>query len=142
MGETPYSLAFGAEAVIPVEVGIPTHRVDHYTPRQNTDQLTLSLDLLEEHHLRAALHLTTYQQCTARYYDQHVCERNFCPGDLVLRKVLLGTKDRTAGTLGANWEGPYRVVDIARPGTYRLAELNGKKLLHPWNIEHIRKYYS
>lgn len=25
IGETPYSLAFGAEAVIPVEVGIPTH---------------------------------------------------------------------------------------------------------------------
>lgn len=76
-GETPYSLAFGAEAVIPIEVGIPTHRVTHYTPEQNNEQLNISTDLLEEHRLRAALHLATYQQRTARYYDQHVRERNF-----------------------------------------------------------------
>ncbi|CAL2239164.1 unnamed protein product [Prunus armeniaca] len=106
--------------IIPVEVGIPTHRVDHYTPEQNAEQLTLNMDFLEEHRLCDALHLATYQQQTAWYYDQH---------------------DRIAGTLGANWEGPYRVLEIARPGTYRLADINGKKLPHPWNTEHLRKYY-
>lgn len=140
-GETPYSQAFGAEAVIPIEIGIPTHRITHYTLEQNAEQLYLHFDLLEERRLRAALHLATYQQRTTRYYDQHVRERGFRPGDLVLRKILLDTKDRTTEPLGANWEGPYRVLDIARPGTYRLATLNGKHLPHSWNAEHLRKYY-
>lgn len=60
-GETPYSLTFKAEAVISVEVDVPTHRVDHYTLEQNAEQLTLSMDSLEEHRLPAALHLATYQ---------------------------------------------------------------------------------
>lgn len=52
---------FRAEAVIPIEVDIPTHRITHYTPEQNVEQLNLSMDLLEEHRLLVALHLATYQ---------------------------------------------------------------------------------
>ncbi|VVA39045.1 PREDICTED: rve domain-containing, partial [Prunus dulcis] len=59
--ETPYSLAFGVEAIIPVEVGVPTHRVNRYTPKVNVEQFSLSMVLLEEHRLCAALHLATYQ---------------------------------------------------------------------------------
>ena len=40
------------------------------------------------------------------------------PGDLVLRKVTLSTKELNAGKLGPTWEGPYKVVKVSRPGTY------------------------
>ncbi|XP_021827603.1 uncharacterized protein LOC110768210 [Prunus avium] len=140
-GETPYSLSFGSEAVIPIEVGQPTRRVEHFAPEQSGIEQNLSLDLLEERRLQSILHLAAYQQRTTRFYNQKVRERNFRPGDLVLRKVLPGTRDPTAGTLGANWEGPYTVTDVARPGTYRLAHLNGKALPHPWNAEHLRQYF-
>ncbi|XP_021827212.1 uncharacterized protein LOC110767855 [Prunus avium] len=140
-GETPYSLSFGSEAVVPIEVGQPTRRVEHFAPEQSGIEQNLSLDLLEERRLQSILHLAAYQQRTTRFYNQKVRERSFRPGDLVLRKVLPGTRDPTAGTLGANWEGPYTVTDIARPGTYRLAQLNGKALPHPWNAEHLRQYF-
>ena len=29
-GETPYSLTFGMEVVVPVEIGIPSYRVQHF----------------------------------------------------------------------------------------------------------------
>ncbi|KAI5317099.1 hypothetical protein L3X38_036806 [Prunus dulcis] len=48
-------------AIIPVEVGVPTHRVNRYTPKVNVEQFSLSMVLLEEHRLCAALHLATYQ---------------------------------------------------------------------------------
>ena len=34
-GETPFSLAFGVEAVVPVEVEVPTFRVDAFDEKEN-----------------------------------------------------------------------------------------------------------
>ncbi len=67
--------------------------------------------------------------------------RQFEVGDLVLRKVTIATKNHTQGKLGPNWEGPYKVIEIHRRGTYHLEAMDGKWLPHPWNIEHLKKYY-
>ena len=67
----------------------------------------------------------------ARYYNAKVKPRKFFIGDLVLRKVTLATKDPTQGKLGPNWEGPYKVVEIRRQGTYHLKDTNGRRLPHP-----------
>ncbi|CAL8161972.1 unnamed protein product [Prunus armeniaca] len=59
-GETPFSLTFGSEAVIPVEIGIPTHRVAYFDPKQNGEQLDLDLDLVEGRRTHAEVTLATY----------------------------------------------------------------------------------
>ena len=41
-----------------------------------------------------------------------------------------------------NWEGPYRVINCKRQGSYYLEALDGKKLEHPWNVKHLRRYYQ
>uniref|UniRef100_A0A2N9EFP7 Uncharacterized protein n=1 Tax=Fagus sylvatica TaxID=28930 RepID=A0A2N9EFP7_FAGSY len=78
----------------------------------------------------------------ARYYDRRVKHREFKVGDLVLRKVTLAIKDPTQGKLGPTWEGTYRVVKFHRRGTYHLEKLDGDALPHPWNAEHLKKYYQ
>uniref|UniRef100_A0A2N9I6A6 Integrase catalytic domain-containing protein n=1 Tax=Fagus sylvatica TaxID=28930 RepID=A0A2N9I6A6_FAGSY len=52
------------------------------------------------------------------------------------------TRDPTQGKLGPTWEGPYRVVKFHRRGTYHLEKLDGDALPHPWNAEHLKKYYQ
>ena len=47
-GETPFSMAFGAEAMVPVEVGMSSHRQISYTQQQNEDLIKNKLDLLEK----------------------------------------------------------------------------------------------
>ena len=47
-GETPFSMIYGAEAVILLETGFPTSRTSSFNPRDNDEQLTKSLDLIEE----------------------------------------------------------------------------------------------
>ncbi|XP_022149378.1 uncharacterized protein LOC111017809 [Momordica charantia] len=47
-GETQFSLTFDSEAVVPVEIGMPTDRVEQYEPTRNEEELLLDLDLLEE----------------------------------------------------------------------------------------------
>ncbi|GJV76006.1 reverse transcriptase domain-containing protein, partial [Tanacetum coccineum] len=47
-GETPFSLTYGTEAVIPVEIGMPTLRTAEVDMIKNNEDLGINLDLLEE----------------------------------------------------------------------------------------------
>ncbi|GJW61816.1 hypothetical protein Tco_0111151 [Tanacetum coccineum] len=48
-GETPYSLTFRSEAVIPIEIGIPTHRTMMVKKEGgNKEEMRLNLDLLQK----------------------------------------------------------------------------------------------
>uniref|UniRef100_A0A2N9J111 RNA-directed DNA polymerase n=1 Tax=Fagus sylvatica TaxID=28930 RepID=A0A2N9J111_FAGSY len=139
--ETPFKLTFGTEAVIPVEIGLTTFRTTFHREEENEGQLRLNLDLLDEARGKAAQRIALYQGRMARYYNTRVKLRRFEVGDWVLRKVSQATKDPSQGKLGPNWEGPYKVTQYYRRGTYHLEDRHGKKLPHPWNAEHLKKYY-
>ena len=47
-GETPFRLAYGADAVIPTEVGLTSYRVENYTEDKNEEALHLQLDLVDK----------------------------------------------------------------------------------------------
>ncbi|CAL9016412.1 unnamed protein product, partial [Prunus brigantina] len=74
---TPFSLAFGSEAVVPVEIGEPSYRTETFTPDANKEALSLSLDLIEEHRAQANLRNEAYNQRVSRYYDSRVRTRSF-----------------------------------------------------------------
>ncbi|GKV11870.1 hypothetical protein SLEP1_g23088 [Rubroshorea leprosula] len=112
IGETPFSLAYGAEAVIPIEVGLPSDRSDHHDDLNNEQLLTENLDLVAK------------------------------VDDLVLRKAGLTNVYSHMGKLVPNWEGPYMVIYIKQPGCYQLADLQGRPLSFIWNIHNLRKFYS
>ena len=84
---------------------------------------------------------TRYKNLMARQYDAMVKPRHSNIGDLVLKMVSLATKNRAYEKLGPNWEGPYKVINCKRQRSYYLETLDGRKLEHPWNIEHLRRYY-
>ena len=46
--ETPFALAFGTEAVAPIEVGLKSPRIEFASTEHNEEVLRLNLDLLEE----------------------------------------------------------------------------------------------
>ena len=128
--ETPFTLAFGTKAVALVEVGLKSPRVEFASAEHNEESLHLNLDLLEEKREQALKRAEDYQRKTARYYDRKVRPNSFKPGDLVLKKLMSSRKDSTHGKLGPNWEGPYIVSRIIRPGNYELQMEEGKTLHH------------
>ena len=87
-GETSFSMTYGAKAVIPLETGFPTSRTNSFNPRGNDEQLTKSLDLVEEKREIAMVQLAYYEQKLKQGYDANVKLRPLTPGDLVLRKVV------------------------------------------------------
>ena len=83
-GETPFSLTYGAEVVIPLETGFPTTRTSSFNPKDNDEQLTRNLDLIEEKREDAMVQLAYYQQKLKQSYDANVKLRPLTLGDLVL----------------------------------------------------------
>ena len=140
--ETPFTLAFGTEAVLHVEVGLKSPRIELASVEHNKEALRLNLDLLDEKREQVLKHTEDYQRKTARYYDQKVKPRNYKLGDLVLKKLLPSRKNLAHGKLGPNWEGPYVVSRVVRLGNYELQTEERKILPHTWNVEHLKRFYQ
>ena len=139
--ETPFALTFNTEAVAPVEIGLESPRVEFANAEHNEESLHLNLDLLKEKREQALKRAEDNQRKTTRYYDRKVMPNSFNPGDLVLKKLLPARKYPTHGKLGPNWEGPYIVSWIIRPGNYELQTEEGKTLHYSWNVEHLKQFY-
>ncbi|XP_050207912.1 uncharacterized protein LOC126657290 [Mercurialis annua] len=141
-GETPFRLTYGTEAVLPVEMGMPTLRVQVIDEERNEETLKLCLDLLEERRHQAAIRAEAYRRQMTRYHNARVKERSLSEGDLVLRKAEIGKGAAGVGKLEPNWDGPYRVTEVVGKGAYRIAQLEGTPLPRTWNIENLKKYFQ
>ncbi|XP_022027868.1 uncharacterized protein LOC110929071 [Helianthus annuus] len=83
-GETPFSLTYGTEAVIPAEIGSPTARM-RLREEENEEDLRVNLNLLEERREIAAVREARYKKQLESYYNARMRKLNLVPGDLVLR---------------------------------------------------------
>uniref|UniRef100_A0A2N9FGR7 Integrase catalytic domain-containing protein n=1 Tax=Fagus sylvatica TaxID=28930 RepID=A0A2N9FGR7_FAGSY len=111
VGATPYSLVYGMEAVLPVEVEIPSLRI-------------LSQTQLEE---------AEWAQAPAR-------PRTFQPGDLVLKKRNMALSD-PRGKFAPSYEGPYVVKKAFSGGAIILADMDGEEFRSPINSDSVIKYH-
>ena len=59
-GETPFSMTYGAEAIIPLEIGFPTLKMSPFTPSNNDELLGKCLNLIEERRENAMVQLAYY----------------------------------------------------------------------------------
>ncbi|RZS17009.1 hypothetical protein BHM03_00049098 [Ensete ventricosum] len=71
-GESPYSLAFGTEAVLPPDVVFPTLRVQTQRQEESGQQLRENLDLLEEKRADTHLRALAYRRAVAKIYNRRV----------------------------------------------------------------------
>ncbi|RWW56122.1 hypothetical protein BHE74_00037186 [Ensete ventricosum] len=91
----------------------------------SSQQLRENLDLLEEKRADTHLRMLAYKKVFARLYNHRVRPRFIRAGNLVLRKAEVSDPTQSRGKLALNWEGPYRVIDVVRKGTYILAIVEG-----------------
>lgn len=96
--------------------------------------------MLEEARIDVEARVEAFKRKVGLYFNKRVRPRSFRVGDLVLKEIGVTTVDE--GTLGRRWEGPYVVVASHRSGAYHLKGTTGCELPHPWNVEHLRKYYT
>ena len=68
-GETPFSMTYGVEAVIPLKTCFPTLKTSSFSPSSNNNLLEKSLDLIEERREGVMVQLAYYQHKLKQGYD-------------------------------------------------------------------------
>ena len=140
-GESPFMLVYGSEAVLPIEMCEPTLRVMLYDEEANWESMKATLDFLPEVRGNALLRNQMYKIKISREYNRRVNYRPLRLGDLVLRKMESVGRAKEQGKLTPNWEGPYKIVEVVRDGTFRLENMEGHVLPRTWNTDNLKKYY-
>ncbi|GKD08487.1 reverse transcriptase domain-containing protein [Tanacetum coccineum] len=138
--DTPFSLTYGTEAVIPAEIGMPTLRITEVDLVQNNEALEINLDLLEERREQAAIREAKIKARMEKYYNSKVKNTSFKLGDLVYRNNDASRTEDT-GKLGPKWEGPYEVTKALGKGAYKLRDRDGKQLPRTSNVSNLKKCY-
>ena len=78
--------------------------------------------------------VTHYKNLMTKHHDTLVKLRHFKIEDLVLKRVSLANKDLVHRKLGPNWEGPYRIINYKRQGSYYPEAY--MEALDRWRLEH------
>ncbi|XP_052301368.1 LOW QUALITY PROTEIN: uncharacterized protein LOC127904008 [Populus trichocarpa] len=143
-GTTPYSLVYGMEAVMPLEVEIPSLRVLMDSELEEAEWAKVryeQLNLISEKRMAAICHHQLYQKRMAKAYDKKVRPRLFQEGDLVLKKILSLPGDDQS-KWAPNYEGPYIVKKAFSGGALKLARMDGEDLARPVNSDSVKRYYA
>jgi hypothetical protein len=138
MGHTTFSLVYGSEAMLPTEVEYKSFHVQHFNEEQFDDSQVDDLTRLEELREAAVIQLAKHQQAMWRYHSWNMCSCSFQVGDFILRKIQT-TKYQHKHS--ATWEGPYEVVAVTQPSSYRLQREDGSKVSNSWNDDQLRPFY-
>ncbi|KAJ9564345.1 LOW QUALITY PROTEIN: hypothetical protein OSB04_000311 [Centaurea solstitialis] len=138
-GQTPYSLVYGCEAVLPIEAQLPIARSRTYD--QNAINLSYDLDALEELREKALRTMAAQKGIVERHFNKKVKAKIFQVGDYVLRHVFQNTQEPNAGKLSIKWEGPYIISKVIGNGAYRLTTTEGMEIPRSWNAHHLKRYY-
>nr|GFA66294.1 reverse transcriptase domain-containing protein [Tanacetum cinerariifolium] len=122
-GDTPFSLTYGTEAVIPTEIGMPIYRTAAVDVTHFDEELRLNLDLLEERRKRVAICEAKAKLKMIKYYNARVRSVTFRPSDFVYRSND-ASHAVDGGKLGPKWEGTYEATEALGDEAYKLRSMD------------------
>jgi hypothetical protein len=137
-GNTPFFKVYGSEAVLPADLKFGAPRLVFESIAKAEATRLEDIDVLEEERLNTVIQSARYQQTLRCYHDKAIRHRSFVVGDLVLCRILTGEGRHKLSPL---WEGPFIVLEVTRPGSYQVTQMDGMEVGNSWNIEHLRKFY-
>jgi hypothetical protein len=124
--------------MLPTEVEHKSFWVQQFYKEQSDDSRVDDLTKLEELRERTVIQSAKHQQAMKHYHTRSINSHNFNVVDFALRKIKM-TKDWH--TLSPIWEGPFEVVEVTRPGSYRLQWEDSSEVPNSWSIDQLRPFY-
>ncbi|GJY35610.1 reverse transcriptase domain-containing protein [Tanacetum coccineum] len=140
-GETPFSLTYGSEVVIPAEIGMPSYRTLMIREEFNEEGARLKPGLTTKNRRKQpVIREARYKSKMEQYYNKKVRPAGFRPGEFVYQRNE-ASRVEDQGKLGPNWEGPYRVTEAFENGSYKLQTMEDKIVPRTWHAINLRKCY-
>ena len=143
IGTTLYAMVYEMEAVMPLEVEIPSLRVLMDSGLEEAEwakERYEQLNLINEKKLDAICHHQLCQKRMAKAYDKKVRPRIFQKRDLVLKK-LLSLPGEDQSKWAPNYEGLYVVKKAFLGRALKLSRMDREDLARPVNFDYVKRYY-
>ena len=114
MGETPFKLTYGVDAMIPVKVreSSPMVTFRSMSLESMKEEIDLSNEAKEMVHIREK----ALKQRIAKSYNSSMDPRTFEEMDLILWRANIGPPTSGQRKLAVNWEGPYKIIKVLGKG--------------------------
>jgi hypothetical protein len=142
-GATPYSLVYGMEAVLPIELEIPSLRIMAESGIDEAEWQNARFEelmLFDERRLKALYHVQGYQRRIARAFNKKVKSRDLQEGDMVLKEIRAPVF-YPRGKFRPKWAGPYIIKKILSGGVAQLIDLDGNEFSTLVNLDQLKRYY-
>ena len=138
-GATPFSLMFGREARLPIDVmfGLPPGE-ESVSPSHYALLLRRRMEAAY-HHVRSQLSLQQRRQKTL--YDRKAAGAPYCVDDLVWLHspaVARGSSRK----LHCPWKGPYRVIKVITDVTYRVQQMRPPRRRVVVHYDRLKPYHG
>jgi len=106
--ETPFSLVYGSDVMILVEIHENSPRFQSFVAEESNEGRRVNLDLLEEAREEARIKAEAVKRRVERQYNSKVKPRQFQVVDLVMCKAH---PYELQNKLSPKWIGPFRVTE-------------------------------
>ena len=129
---TPFALVHGVEAVLPLELQIPSFRIamrEGLTEDENHKLRLDKLEALDEKRLQAQQNLECYKAHPSRAFNKKVRSHSFQIGDQVLavrRPIIVSHKTESKFT--SKCDSPYVVKEVYTNGAYKVIDADGVRI--------------
>ena len=140
---TPFQLVYGQEAILQVELELPSLRIVidvRLSDEESLQERIAMLERLDEVRTQAYLNMATIQKWRKTYYDSKMKSKTLTVDDLVL--LYNNRFQKFPGKFKLHWMGPYQVKIPHDNGSFDLVDFEGKTLLTRINDYRLKKYHS
>jgi transposase InsO family protein len=140
---TPFQLVYGQEAILPIEMELPTLRIaidERLGDVESLEHRLAMLEKLDEIRAQAYLNNEAIQKHRKTYYDSKLTPKVLKPDDLVL--LYDSRFQKFPGKFRMRWFGPYRVLKTYTNGSVELQDFGGRIHVTRYNGYRLKHYIT
>jgi hypothetical protein len=135
IGMSPFQMVYGTDVVLPINLALPVMKLwqDSNEEPNNITRRINQLIEVQQNRSEVDERLQRYQDKMKVVFDQKAKDREFLPGDLVLKWEARKEDVGKHGKFDQIWCGPYKVSTSEGKNAFLLENLDGKILNAPVN---------
>ena len=99
------------------------------------------LNLIGEKRLAVVCHGQIFKKRMIKAFNKKVRRQVYRVGDLVIKRIIFPQGD-PRGKWTPTYEGPFMIKNIFSGGEMILTTMDGNDLLHPVNVNIVKRYYA
>jgi len=107
--ETPFSLVYGSDAMILVEIQKSSPRFQNFVAKESNEERRVNLDLLDVVREEARIKAKALKRKVENKHKSKLKPRQFQVVDFVMRKAH---PYQLENKLSPKWIGPFRVIEV------------------------------